>query len=127
MRMRLIVTAATVFVFIGVAMGGLLLSGVLTTEGVHNPQLLLDMKPSKAESGGQCAGPSPNNNTDDDGDGFVNDGCPTVGGTAESGTQCSNNTDDDADTVINDGCPAVGPETDNGVTAGGFGGNVMNI
>src|SRR5436309_11011722 len=126
MRMRLIVTAATIFVFIGVAMGGLLLSGVLTTEGVHNPQLLLDMKPSKAESGGQCGLPSPVNNTDDDGDGLVNDGCP-ASGAPETGTQCSNNTDDDADGLVNDGCPAVGPETDNGVTAGGFGGNVMNI
>ena len=29
--------------------------------------------------------------------------------TGESGGQCANNTDDDADGFVNDGCPAVGP------------------
>jgi hypothetical protein len=45
------------------------------------------------------------NNTDDDGDGLVNDGCPALN-TAE--TQCTNALDDDSDGRINDGCPAVG-------------------
>jgi hypothetical protein len=64
------------------------------------------------ESGGQCS-----NTVDDDGDGVINDGCPTVvsGVGPESGGQCANNTDDDADGRINDGCPAAeigtGPET----------------
>jgi hypothetical protein len=47
------------------------------------------------------------NNTDDDADGKVNDGCPAVN-TAESGSQCDNNTDNDGDGRINDGCPVVG-------------------
>src|SRR5438094_290196 len=58
--------------------------------------------PATGESGGQCA-----NNTDDDFDGFVNDGCPAMGA-PEVGPQCQNNTDDDGDGVVNDGCPAVG-------------------
>jgi len=53
------------------------------------------------ESGAQCA-----NNIDDDGDGFVNDGCP-ASGLPELLTQCLNNTDDDGDGLVNDGCPAV--------------------
>jgi len=54
-----------------------------------------------AESGGQCS-----NATDDDGDGRVNDGCPTVGAAVENPvTQCANATDDDADGTVNDGCP----------------------
>ena len=55
-----------------------------------------------AETGAQCS-----NSIDDDGDGFVNDGCPAVGA-PETGTQCSNNIDDDGDGFVNDGCPAVG-------------------
>jgi len=56
------------------------------------------------------------NNTDNDGDTVVNDGCPTVG-PAESGAQCENAIDDDDDTKVNDGCPAVGDaETDVGST-----------
>ncbi|TMA92100.1 MAG: penicillin acylase family protein [Deltaproteobacteria bacterium] len=58
--------------------------------------------PATGESGGQCA-----NNTDDDFDGVVNDGCPAMGA-PEVGPQCLNNTDDDGDGVVNDGCPAVG-------------------
>ncbi len=46
------------------------------------------------------------NNVDNDNDAMVNDGCPQVGTTAESGAQCANNTDDDGDGAINDGCPA---------------------
>ncbi len=49
---------------------------------------------------GQCG-----NAVDDDGDGFVNDACPQVGGTSEAGSQCNNATDDDGDAWINDGCP----------------------
>ncbi len=45
--------------------------------------------------------------TDDDGDGKVNDGCPPVV-FAESGAQCDDNTDQDGDTKINDGCPSLG-------------------
>ena len=61
--------------------------------------------PGVGESGGQC-----NNAADDDGDGFVNDGCPAVG-TPELLTQCLNATDDDGDGKVNDGCPAIpGPD-----------------
>ena len=49
---------------------------------------------------GQCG-----NASDDDGDTYVNDACPQVGGTLESGGQCSNALDDDGDGWINDGCP----------------------
>jgi hypothetical protein len=64
-----------------------------------------------AEAGGQCA-----NNTDDDGDGVVNDGCP-ANGLPESGHQCFNNIDDGedwpaADGVVNDGCPAAALDDD---------------
>jgi hypothetical protein len=59
------------------------------------------------EFGAYCA-----NNTDDDGDGFANDGCPVVGnrehvlGFVEDPQRCLNNVDDDADGAINDGCPS---------------------
>ena len=47
------------------------------------------------------------NGIDDDGDGKVNDGCPTTGIlNPETGKQCKNATDDDADGKVNDGCPA---------------------
>jgi acyl-homoserine lactone acylase PvdQ len=58
--------------------------------------------PGTGESGAQCL-----NNTDDDADGFVNDGCPAVG-PPEVGIQCLNNIDDDGDGFVNDGCPPVG-------------------
>lgn len=51
---------------------------------------------------------------DDDGDGKVNDGCPTYDdGVAhpETGAQCANALDDDGDAKVNDGCPTY----DNGV------------
>ena len=61
----------------------------------------------------QCA-----NNTDDDSDGTVNDGCPRVkgtndtveGGAPETAGQCSpgNAADDDTDGFANDGCKAIG-------------------
>jgi len=48
---------------------------------------------------------------DDDGDGFINDGCPAQD-KIEEGTQCQNAVDDDedipADGLVNDGCPTVG-------------------
>lgn len=53
-----------------------------------------------SETGPECA-----NNTDDDGDGLVNDGCP-ADGAPEAGANCLNNTDNDSDTKVNDGCPA---------------------
>jgi len=70
-----------------------------------------------AESGAQCT-----NNSDDDGDGYVNDGCPQVGGYIETGAQCLNDTSDDTPTpdsreqtlgvAVNDGCPVIGvPES----------------
>jgi len=66
-----------------------------------------------AEGGAQCT-----NANDDDGDGFINDGCLAVGGVqSEAGAQCTNAVDDDAtdDAVdlgsrVNDGCPVVGGE-----------------
>jgi len=42
---------------------------------------------------------------DNDADGAMNDGCPTVGDGAE--TACGDELDDDSDGQINDGCPAV--------------------
>ncbi len=57
--------------------------------------------PGIGESGAQCA-----NAVDDDGDGFVNDGCPAVG-LPELPIFCADATDDDGDGVVNDGCPAV--------------------
>src|SRR5438552_10357941 len=62
-------------------------------------------QPGVGESGAQCS-----NNLDDEGDGFVNDGCPAVGA-PEVGPQCLNNTDDDGDGKVNDGCPPIaGPD-----------------
>jgi acyl-homoserine lactone acylase PvdQ len=58
--------------------------------------------PGIGESGGQCA-----NASDDDGDGVVNDGCPTEGPLPELLVQCLNATDDDADGKVNDGCPPI--------------------
>jgi len=52
-------------------------------------------------------------NVDDDGDGFVNDGCETEGVGASAGPElpadCLNSTDDDGDGFVNDGCAAQGP------------------
>ena len=67
----------------------------------------LDLVP---ESGPQC-----DNSTDDDEDGWVNEGCPSAGAKAERGKECANSTGDDAvndipdDDKINDGCPAAVP------------------
>jgi len=67
----------------------------------------LDPKP---ESGSEC-----DNNTDDDGDGWVNEGCPRVGSESESGKDCKNDTNDDRvddtsdDDKVNDGCPPYVP------------------
>jgi hypothetical protein len=38
---------------------------------------------------------------------LVNDGCPQIGPTGESGAQCTSSTDSDADGYINDGCPGM--------------------
>jgi len=78
------------------------------------------------------------NDIDDDGDTFVNDGCPklptdddtddtgenTAGrrandgcpavDTAESGAECDNDLDDDGDTTVNDGCDQVGDRSESG-------------
>ncbi|MCH7998950.1 MAG: PQQ-binding-like beta-propeller repeat protein, partial [Chloroflexi bacterium] len=67
----------------------------------------LDLAP---ETGSQC-----DNSTDDDEDGWVNEGCPRDGAKAERGRDCANSTSDDAvddipdDDKINDGCPAAVP------------------
>jgi outer membrane protein assembly factor BamB len=67
----------------------------------------LDLVP---ESDSQC-----DNSTDDDEDGWVNEGCPKVGAKAERGRDCANGASDDAvnaipdDDKINDGCPAAVP------------------
>lgn len=55
---------------------------------------------ARAEAGAQCALAA-----DDDGDGFVNEGCPQVGPMAETG--CTGVVDDDGDGSVNDGCPAA--------------------
>ena len=67
--------------------------------------------PGEPETGAQCT-----NSSDDDSDGFINDGCPQVDDMPEVGAQCLNNTDDEDnddfavgkqnDGVVNDGCPA---------------------
>jgi hypothetical protein len=65
-----------------------------------------DVDAGGAEVGAQC-----NNSTDDDGDIFINDGCP-IDVAAEYSEQCATNEalplDDDADGKVNDGCFAVG-------------------
>ncbi len=59
------------------------------------------------ESGDQC-----DNSTDDDGEGWVNEGCPRVGEKAERGRECENDINDDIvdgiadDDKVNDGCPS---------------------
>lgn len=54
-----------------------------------------------------------NNAHDEDGDGFINDGCPQVGAIAETGAQCNNNiSDDPEDSDVNDGCPQVGDKSE---------------
>jgi len=76
-----------------------------------------------------CAAPSCcGNAADDDGDTYVNDGCPMDGKYAERAGQCAigndDNDDDDPtdDILVNDGCPVIGvPETlviDTGITLG---------
>ena len=46
--------------------------------------------------------------------GAINDGCPAVAD-PEVGNACLNKLDDDGDTKINDGCPQVGPSAESGV------------
>ena len=43
MRMRSIVSAATVFLFVGIAAGALFFSGVFTSSAVQNATMSLDM------------------------------------------------------------------------------------
>jgi hypothetical protein len=77
-----------------------------------------------AEIGDQCT-----NDTDDDADGAVNDGCstyPPSSAAPESGAECDNDLDDDGDGVVNDGCPSQnnsesGAECDNDVDDDGDG------
>src|SRR5436309_1456340 len=61
--------------------------------------------PGVGESGTQCS-----NNLDDEGDGFVNDGCPAVG-PPDAGPQCLSNIEDAGGGPVNDGCrPIAGPD-----------------
>ncbi len=57
------------------------------------------------ESGVDCE-----DDLDDDGDGFVNDGCYPggFGGIEAEALECDDVTDDDGDGYVNDGCPGVG-------------------
>jgi hypothetical protein len=50
------------------------------------------------------------NSSDDDGDTMINDGCPQVGASAESGAQCTgdNRVDDDSDAIVH----VAAPDTD---------------
>jgi hypothetical protein len=63
------------------------------------------VKDARPEIG--CGTASTPNTTDEDGDGFVNDGCAAQGA-AETGAQCTNAIDDDGDGYVNDGCPTQG-------------------
>jgi len=64
-----------------------------------------------AQPPGVCA-----DDIDDDQDGVINDGCPTVGEPENPGadtdgdaiTDCDNALDDDGDGWVNDGCPSIG-------------------
>jgi acyl-homoserine lactone acylase PvdQ len=58
--------------------------------------------PGTSESGTQCVGAG-----DDDGDGFVNDGCPAVALPELPILHCGNAIDDDLDGAVNDGCPPI--------------------
>jgi hypothetical protein len=69
------------------------------------------------ETGAQCT-----NAIDDDGDTYINDGCPRVGKYSETGAECLNAVSDDTPTpdvaawevtvTVNDGCPTIGtPES----------------
>jgi acyl-homoserine lactone acylase PvdQ len=65
-----------------------------TAGGLPNPTL--------GESGAQC-----DDATDDDNDGFVNDGCPAVDLPELPIVQCADAVDDDGDGKVNDGCLAI--------------------
>ena len=71
------------------------------------------------EAGATCL-----NAVDDDGNGYINDGCPQVGATAESGAQCAQNdvvnNDPGDDSVVNDGCPSQGSTTSGNVISGNY-------
>ena len=56
------------------------------------------------ETGDQCL-----NSADDDGDNTVNDGCPQVGASAESGTECKgeDKADDDGDAIVHVTAPGT--------------------
>ncbi len=67
-----------------------------------------------------CGSPGNPNTSDEDGDGFVNDGCASVGVASETGAQCTNSLDDDGDGFVNDGCPPVGPGASGNQVIGNF-------
>ncbi len=61
---------------------------------------------------------------DDDGDGKINDGCPQVGATAETGAECDNDVSDDLeDSDVNDGCPQSGDQSEAERAPGACSGN----
>jgi hypothetical protein len=69
--------------------------------------------------GDVCDGPESicTSDADDDNDGLVNDGCPTVGGAAPETTctfSMSVHTDNDFDSYPNDGCPQAGATAESG-------------
>lgn len=78
--------------------------GLLVASTDKGKLSVLDLNP---EAGPQC-----DNSTDDDEDGFVNEGCPRVGERAERGQDCDNDRNDDSvdgvpdDDKVNDGCLA---------------------
>ncbi|HUP84685.1 MAG TPA: calcium-binding protein [Acidimicrobiales bacterium] len=86
-------------------------NGLTFTAGVGPIQIQIgetgDGTPEN-DGAGQCSGP-----TDDDGDGFPNDGCPQKPD-PETGADCGNKTDNDGDTVGDDGCGDTDPPQEGG-------------
>jgi hypothetical protein len=77
--------------------------------------------------GGNAAESACGGTSDEDNDGYVNDGCPRALNIAEQGANCSNSTDDDladSDGVVNDGCPARG--SGNVISGNDVGVNISN-
>jgi Ca2+-binding RTX toxin-like protein len=74
--------------------------------GAGSLTIAVGQQTATPEAPGDCA-----NTTDDDGDGFVNDGCAAVPN-PETGDQCTGDNagkDDDEDGIADDGCPGNTP------------------
>ncbi len=79
-----------------------------SAQGANCP-VTTDTPPDAKQLGYPSFPCDPRSKFDDDGDGVINDGCPTNGFTAESGAECNNDTSDDGeDSAVNDGCPPFG-------------------